>query len=193
MKLIGLTGGIGMGKSTAGDLLREWHVPVIDTDSLAHELVQPGQPALEEIKKRFGSTIISHDGRLRRDELAKVVFSNPEALRALESILHPPIRNRWSAEAQTWREQGHSSGVVIIPLLFETECAASFDEIICLACSHGTQWERLHQRGWSNTEIKQRIDAQWPVERKMTASHRVIWTDTTLEVHAAQLKRVIQL
>jgi len=89
MKVCGLTGGVGMGKSTAAQFLRERGARVVDADELAYQLVQPGQPALAEIRKAFGRDIVAPDGRLRRDELAQIVFTDPAARKKLEAILHP--------------------------------------------------------------------------------------------------------
>ena len=180
-----------MGKSTTGGLLRQRGVPMIDTDLIARQLVEPGQPALLQIQKVFGSELIDRDGRLRRDELARRVFSDKAARQKLETILHPPIREIWQTEVQRWREQSRAVGVVIIPLLFETEAAPFFDAIICVACSSVSQWRRLRERGWSDAEIKQRIAAQSPVDKKIAQSDFVIWTDTTLEAHAAQLEKIL--
>jgi dephospho-CoA kinase len=80
---------------------------------------------------------------------------------------------------------------VVIPLLFETKAESHFDAIICVACSAASQFERLRERGWSRAEIQQRLAAQWPAEEKIARADFVIWTDTTLEAHAAQLDRVI--
>jgi dephospho-CoA kinase len=191
MKLYGVTGGIGMGKSTSAEWLTAHGVPVIDTDILARQLVEPGQPALEEIRKHFGAEMISADGQLRRDELARRVFANPAALRQLENILHPRIREGWENKTRKWRAEGQANGAVIIPLLFETEAQGAFDAVICVACSVETQRQRLRERGWSDEQIDQRLASQWPVEKKMAQADFVIWTDTTLIVHAAQLERIL--
>ncbi len=193
MKLIGITGGIGMGKSTAGDLLRKRGFGVIDTDDLAHSLVEPGQPALQQIAESFGPGILDQQGKLARKELAKVVFSAPEQRQKLESILHPRIRDAWQAEVRRWRERNETFGFVLIPLLFETGAASEFDAIICLACSDRTQQNRLANRGWTAEQTGQRLAAQWPLQKKIDASHFVVWTDTSLEVHAAQLDRILQM
>jgi dephospho-CoA kinase len=190
MKLFGLTGGIGMGKSTSARFLSGRGIPIIDTDALAHQLVEPGHPALEEIKETFGADIVSVDGRLRRDELARRVFSDAVALRKLENILHPRIREIWKTESESWRKQGLAHGVIVIPLLFETAAESDFDAILCVACSSATQRQRLRERGWSDEQIEQRITAQWPIEKKIAQSDFIIWTDTTLEAHAAQLDRI---
>src|SRR5438874_7293443 len=92
-----------MGKSTAAALLVERGVTVVDTDLLARQLVEPGQPALVEIQQAFSADIVAPDGRLRRDELARRVFSDPAARKKLESILHPPIRELWQSKLAVWR------------------------------------------------------------------------------------------
>jgi len=191
MKLIGLTGGIGTGKSTAAGFMAERGLPVIDTDELAHALVEPGQPALAEIVTAFGAELLDEQGRLRRAALADIVFSAPEKLRMLEAILHPRIRERWLAQAEVWRSEGRGAGVVVIPLLFETNAQRYFDAILCTACSVTTQRERLQRRGWNGTQIQQRLAAQWPLEKKMAAATHVIWTEGDLTVHRAQLDKIL--
>jgi dephospho-CoA kinase len=191
MKLYGLTGGIGMGKSTTDKFLRERGVTVVDTDEIARQVVEPGQPALAEITALFGPDIVSDDGRLRRDVLARRVFSDASALSRLEAILHPRIRAIWRAQVDEWRAQGLPRAVVVIPLLFETNAQVEFDKIICVACTAGSQRRRLAARGWSSQQVEQRIHAQWPVEKKMELSHYVIWTEAGIDVHAAQLDRIL--
>ena len=190
MELFAITGGVGMGKSVAARMLHEAGLPLIDTDQLAHDLVQPGQPALEEIKKAFGPRYLDDAGRLRRKELAAEIFSDPAARTKLESILHPRIRNLWLAEAERWKVAGVNRGIVVIPLLFETGAASHFQKTVCVACSEKTQSERLRERGWSAREISQRISAQWPVQRKMDLADYVIWTEGLLEAHREQLERI---
>src|SRR5205807_8016228 len=95
MRLLGLTGGIGMGKSASDKLLRERGVPVVDTDLLAREVVAPGQPALAAVQRSFGEQILGSDARRRRDELARQVFADASARQRLEAILHPRIRALW--------------------------------------------------------------------------------------------------
>jgi dephospho-CoA kinase len=190
MTLFGLTGGVGMGKSTAGELLQRRGVAVIDTDIVAREVVEPGRPALREIADCFGERMIRHDGRLDREGLANIVFADPKSMERLESILHPRIRDVWRARVAQWNAGGQRVGVVIIPLLFETGAASLFDGVVCLACSAQSQFQRLSSRGWDPGQIRQRLAAQWTIEQKINQSNYVIWTDTTLEAHAAQLERV---
>jgi dephospho-CoA kinase len=191
MKVIGLTGGVGMGKSACGQLLRSRGVAVVDTDDLAREVVEPRQPALAEVQAVFGPAVVGPDGRLRRDELARRVFTQPAARKQLEDILHPRIRELWRAQVETWRGQARALAVVVIPLLFETGAQAEVDVTICVACSAATQQERLLARGWSREEIEQRIHAQWPAERKAALADYMIWTEGALELHAEQVDRVL--
>lgn len=191
MTVLGLTGGVGMGKSTSATILARHGLPVVDTDDLARQLVEPGQPALEEIVAAFGSEIIDEAGELRRVEVAKTVFADPQKRKQLEAILHPRIRQRWLDQVASWSAEGHRGAVVVIPLLFETGAAGQFQHILCVACSAATQRLRLAQRGWTPEAINQRIASQWPIEKKIAASHFVIWTDGPVEIHEQQLQKVI--
>jgi dephospho-CoA kinase len=193
MKVLGLTGGIGMGKSTAAQLLGSRGVAVVDTDDLARQVVEPGQPALAEVREAFGAGILAPDGQLRRDELARRVFADASARLRLESILHPRIRALWRAQMETWRAAGRSLAVVVIPLLFETKAEAELDATICVACSAATQHRRLVARGWPPEQIEQRLQAQWPIEKKMASADYLVWTEAGLDVHDAQIERILCL
>ena len=190
MKVCGLTGGVGMGKSTAAEFLRTRGVQMVDTDELARQLVQSGQPALTEIQTEFGKNIVASDGRLRREELAEIIFADAAARKKLETILHPRIRERWLAQVEIWRKENRALAVVVIPLLFETRAESHFDKIICVACSAPAQRQRLLSRGWTPEQIQQRLAAQWPVEQKISRADFVVWTDGALDAHAQQLERI---
>ena len=191
MKVLGITGGIGMGKSACGELLRQRNVPVVDTDLLAREVVEPGEGGLEEIVAALGREVLDATGRLNRGEVARRVFSNPSLREKLETILHPRIRERWLAQILAWRTQGHRLAAVLIPLLFETNAQRECDFTIAVACSPQSQHARLLNRGWTPEQISQRLAAQWPAARKIEAADFLIWTESSLEVHAAQLDRIL--
>lgn len=180
-----------MGKSAAAQILERRGVPVIDTDLLARRIVEPGQPALAEIQRAFGNDIVAPDGQLRREELARIIFSNPAARQKLESITHPRIRELWGKQVELWRAQNRPVGIVVIPLLFETNAEKEFDATICVACSEVTQRKRLEERGWSSEQIAQRIAAQLPIEKKIARADFVIWSEGSLEVLAEQLDRIL--
>ena len=190
MKVVGLTGGVGMGKSNSARLLRLRSIPVVDTDDLARQVVEPGQSALAEVQRVFGAEIVGQDRHLRREELARRVFADPAARKRLEDILHPRIRALWRAQMEVWRAEGRPLAVVVIPLLFETSAETELDATICTACTRLTQHQRLLDRGWSPADIEQRVRAQWPIEIKMARADYVVWTEANLDVHADQLNRI---
>ena len=180
-----------MGKSTAAGLLRGRGLPVVDSDVIAREIVEPGQPVLAQIRRQFGKEIIGEDGRLRRDELARRVFADAVARRDLEALLHPRIREIWQAQLKSWRDERRPVAVAVIPLLFETNAQSCFDATICVACSGPTQRRRLRERGWSDMQIDQRNAAQLPVGQKLLLADYAVWTEGPLDVHEAQLGRII--
>jgi len=190
MKLCGLTGGVGMGKSTAAALFVQHGARVVDTDDLARDLVRPGQPALVEIQNAFGQNLLTPEGGLKRDEMARLVFADPAARTRLEAILHPRIRDAWLAQVALWQTENVPLGLVVIPLLFETAAENHFSKIICAACSPAAQRARLLTRGWSPEQIQQRIAAQWPIEQKIARAHFVLWTEGLLATHAQQVARI---
>jgi dephospho-CoA kinase len=164
----------------------------VDTDDLARQLVQPGQPALAEIQNLFGQNLVGPDGQLKRDELARLVFADAVARQKLEAILHPRIREGWVRQVEAWHRENHPVALVVIPLLFETRAEALFDQIICVACSARTQVQRLRERRWPDDQIRQRMAAQWPVEQKINRSQRVIWTEGVPEVHEQQVMHILK-
>jgi dephospho-CoA kinase len=189
--LLGITGGIGMGKSTSADHLAALGIPVVDTDRIARDVVQPGLPALAQIVAVFGRHILDDTGTLDRARLAEVVFSEPGARTQLEAILHPRIREEWRRQVSAWRGAGHPAAAVVIPLLFETDASSDFDEIACIACSESTQKQRLLDRGWTDQHLRGRLAAQWPIAEKIRRSSVVIWTEPPIEIHRRQLHRML--
>ena len=191
MKVIGLTGGIGMGKSTVADMIAKRGIDVVDTDDLARRVVEPGQPALQEIQDLFGVGVIGADGELLRAELARRVFGSEVSRRQLEAILHPRIRGLWQEQVAAWRNDGQGAGVVVIPLLYETRAEKNFDAVICVGCSRDQQAQRLGERGMSSEQIEQRVQAQWSLAKKMEKADYVIWNDSRPEVAGEQLIRCL--
>lgn len=182
-----------MGKTTATNILRQRGLAVAASDEMARKLVEPGQPALTEIQAAFGQEVIDKDGRLDRQKLAYRIFADTGARQQLEAILHPRIRREWQARVQEWRAQGRTAAVNDIPLLFETKGEANFEVTICVACSAATQRSRLRRRGWTEQEIDQRIQAQWPIEQKITKAQYMVWTESSLAVHQEQLERILAM
>ncbi|HEV8543360.1 MAG TPA: dephospho-CoA kinase [Verrucomicrobiae bacterium] len=191
MELVGLTGGVGMGKSTVADYLSVRGELVIDTDVLAREIVEPGKPALEEIRREFGPEVIQVGGQLDRSALARIVFGDESRRRALEQLLHPLIRAAWREQAGNWARKGARRAVVVIPLLFETGAQSELTRTICVGCSGATQRRRLTMRGWSAEEIERRIGAQWPILQKMNSADGVVWNESHREICLEQTARLM--
>lgn len=191
MKTFGLTGGIGMGKSTAAKILRDRGVAVVDTDALARLVVAPGEPALAEILQAFGPHLVDPAGQLKRDALATIIFGAAAARAKLEAILHPRITGLWQQQLRTWRQENHPVAVVVIPLLFETKVESEFDAVICLACTAATQRHRLAARGLTADQMQQRLAAQMPIAEKILRSQYLVWTEGEVEVTVQQLAQII--
>ena len=188
---LGLTGGVGIGKSTASQFLNDLGFKVADTDDIARKLVEPGKPALEDIVNVFGTEVLQDNGELNRKKAAEIVFSDDSMRFKLEEILHPLIRENWELRLNEWSLENEKLGVVVIPLLYETECERYFDKVVCMACSKNTQRQRLLQRGWSDLEIDQRIKAQLLIGEKMSRADYVVWTNGTIDTHAKQWDELI--
>ena len=186
----GLTGGVGMGKSTAAKILEKKDVPVVDSDELARQVVEPGQPALVEIVDQFGDGFIDSQGRLDRAEMAQQIFGDATARAQLEAIIHPRVRERWQRKISEWREQRICAGVVVIPLLFEVEAQDQFDVVLCVACSASTQRERLRQRKWDEEQISARIASQMNIVEKMDLADHVLWNEGNIDILRDQINRI---
>lgn len=180
-----------MGKSTAGQLLSARGILVIDTDQLAREESAAGTSGFEEIVSAFGREVIGPDGQLNRARLAQRIFEDSSARLRLEGILHPRIANSWRAEVERAREAGHSEMAVLIPLLFERGYQEEFSMVVTVACSEDTQRLRLQSRGWSDSQIQARNQAQLPVAEKMVRARFVVWTEGELETHRRQWDRIL--
>ena len=175
---IGLTGGIASGKSVVADMFAELGVPVIDTDLIAREVVQPGQPALDEIRERFGETILDTTGNLDRAALRKLIFSDDDARLDLEAILHPRI----GAEA---RRQADAAGgdyqLIVVPLLVGSPLVQFVDRILVVDCQEDTQIKRLLERDTESIEQAQRIlAAQASRDDRLAIAHDVVNNDHSL-------------
>jgi dephospho-CoA kinase len=149
------------------------------------------QPALAQIQRTFGDEVISAEGTLRRDVLARIVFSDPDARRKLEAITHPLIREHWKKHIGMLRAIGIKVACVVIPLLFETNAESEFDATICIACSAATQRSRLAIRDWGAEQTAQRIAAQLPIVEKVAKANYVVWNEGSLDILAAQLDRIV--
>lgn len=190
-RVLGLTGGVGMGKSTAARLLKKAGLPVVDSDDLAREAVQPGTEGLAEIADEFGERFLKPDGSLDRDKMASTVFQDQAARKQLELIIHPRVRAVWENRIEQWREQKRPVGVVVIPLLFEVGVQDSFDAVLCVASTASTQRSRLRGRNWSDAQIAARIAAQMDIAQKMDLADHVLWNEGTPDQLGEQLNGIL--
>ena len=195
MAVIGVTGGIGSGKSTFSKMLAD-HLSarLFDADSAARELLESDPAVCQEITTELFAEAYSPDGKPDRAAIRRLVFHDPAAKARLESILHPRIRERWTQLAAECR-QNATPLVVEIPLLFETGAERFFDRIVAVACSHETQLARTAARGLPRDEAESIIRSQLPLERKTSLAHFVVWNDgslTNLENQASELAKILR-
>lgn len=185
--LIGLTGGIGSGKSTVAKRLVELGATEIDADLLAREVVAPGTQGLAEVAERFGSDLVDSNGALNRALLAERAFSSEENRKDLEAILHPKIQ-------KLSRERiAQATGLVVytIPLLVETNSTLPFDKILTVSAPVDLRVERLVQsRGMTEAEARARIAAQASDDQRESVADYVINADCTMEELFAQVDRI---
>lgn len=185
---IGLTGGIASGKSIVADLFADKGTPIIDTDVIAREIVEPGRPALAEIEQAFGPGILDTEGRLRRRRLRDLVFRDDKRREILEAILHPRIREEAEARAAA---AGGAYQIVVVPLLAESPMKATMDRILVVDCSEATQLARLRQRdAESEAQARRMIAAQASREQRLAIADDVIDNDGTLEATAEQVNEL---
>jgi dephospho-CoA kinase len=167
MKVYGLTGGIASGKSTASTIFQRLGVDVLDADQIAREVVQPGEPALEEIAAAFGPHALLPDGRLDRKAIASIVFSDPVSRKRLEAITHPRIAERILSKLASLAQEGKEAAIVEAALMVESGSHRRYDGLIVVHCSSSIQLERLMSREGMAPETAQKwIDAQLPQETK---------------------------
>lgn len=189
MKVIGLTGGIASGKSTAARLLDELGAPVIDADHLARQAVAPGTGALAEITAAFGGTALRADGTLNREELGRRVFADPEARRTLERIIHPEVRRLAKLKLEKLAQAGARVVFYMAPLLIEAGADTLCDEIWVVDVDAATQRQRAMDRdGLSAVEAQQRMSAQMPLTEKAARGDRVIDNRGTVRELSERLK-----
>ena len=174
MLLVGLTGGIGAGKSTVAELLAARGAVIVDADQVARAVVEPGQPALQKLVERFGEGILDPDGRLERGALAKLVFGDDEARRDLEAITHPAINDEFSRRVV----EAPSDAIVVldVPLLAESEQARKrpYQTVIVVEAPRNVRLERLEARGVDRADAEARMAAQaGDEERRKIATHVV--------------------
>lgn len=190
---VGLTGGIASGKSTVAEMLRQLGAVVIDTDQIAREVVQPGSPALQSLRERYGESILDDDGSLRREQLGEIVFASPAEKEWLEQLLHPLIKARADELAQQASEQGAAVVVFDVPLLLESGWDKNVDQVWVVYVPTALQRQRLALRdGFSESAVSARLAAQWPIDKKVQQADLVIDNAGTLDQTRRQVETAWQ-
>lgn len=184
--ILGITGGIGSGKSAATQWFESQGITIIDADIVAREVVEPKQPALEEIQRTFGDWVLLEDGSLNRRALRDHIFQFPEARQALEKITHPAIRQSITQQLK----QAESPYVILVsPLLFETNQHELTHHTLLIDAEEQTQLQRASQRdGQTEQQIRSIIAAQMPRAQKLQLANDVVLNDGLLEHLHQQLK-----
>jgi dephospho-CoA kinase len=191
VRRIALTGGIATGKSHVRALFEELGIPTIDSDHLARKAVAPGSAGLAAVVGRFGPDVLDATGALDRSKLARIVFADAKARRALEKIIHPEVRRATDAWFASLDPARQPYAIADVPLLYEVERDRDFDRAIVVACDPATQIRRLMERDHlSEGEARQRVAAQLPIEDKIRRANYVIRTDGSFEDTARQVSTV---
>jgi dephospho-CoA kinase len=188
--LVGLTGGIGSGKSTVARMLEKRGAVVFDADVLAREVVEPGTPGYAAVIERFGANVLAPGGELDREALASIVFADPAARRDLEAIVHPEVRRRFAEGTEAYRD---TDRIVVFsaPLLVETGMHSAFEVLVVVSASNDRQIDRLmRDRGMSEDAVRSRIAAQATPETRAEVADVLVDNEGTIEELEQQVERL---
>lgn len=199
-RVIGLTGGIGTGKSTVASMLEALGAVVIDSDAIVHELQAPGTPLLAEIVAAFGGEILRDDGSLDRARLGALVFSDPDARAKLNAIVHPAVGRESLRRLEAARASGADLVVLDIPLLYETRLHGTasranlgVETVVVVYAPRELQIRRQVERnGYDRAEAERRVDAQIPIEEKRRRADHVIDNSGSLEATRGQVRALYE-
>ena len=182
MLRVGLTGGIASGKSTVAARMRELGVAVLNADALAHQLIEPGQPAYDDVVREFGPEVLRADGTVDRKKLGDIVFRDPARRERLNQIVHPRViaaREEQLREMQSQNPRGLA--IVEAALLIEAGYYKKLDRLVVCSCRPEQQMERLRARGLTEEEARQRLEAQLPLAEKLRLADDVVDCSGTLQ------------
>ena len=187
---VGLTGGIGAGKSTVADLFSQKGAVVIRSDELARQVIEPQTPGFEQVVARFGKEFVNSEGYIDRAKLAQVVFHDDAALKDLENIIHPLVRNKTNQII----EQQTAETIIVneIPLLLEKKMESLFDFLVIVISSEKTRLERLTQRGLKKDQVIARMAKQVCDEDRKAAADFLIVNDGNLDQLEADVEKIWQ-
>jgi len=197
MLSVGLTGGIGCGKSTVAAMMSELGCRVLNADRMAHALIAPGEPAYDEIRRQFGPNVLAADGSIDRARLAAVVFADAAKLASLNAIVHPLVLRELDRELERLsRIDPHGVAVIEAALLIESGYNQRLDRLVLVTCTREQQLERLTNpafgRAMSREQAEKRIAAQMPLEEKRKLAHDEIDCSGSLEYTKRQVRMLVE-
>jgi len=197
MLRVGLTGGIGCGKSTVAAMMSELGCRVLNADRMAHALIAPGEPAYDEIRRQFGPNVLAADGSIDRARLAAVVFADAAKLASLNAIVHPGVLRELDRELERLsRIDPHGVAVIEAALLIESGYNQRLDRLVLVTCTREQQLERLTNpafgRAMSREQAEKRIAAQMPLEEKRKLAHDEIDCSGSLEYTKRQVRMLVE-
>jgi dephospho-CoA kinase len=187
--LVGLTGGIGAGKSTVGNMLAERGAVILDADAFSREAVRAGTEGFRRVVERFGKGIVAANGELDRPKLAAIVFNDPQALSDLEAIVHPEVR-RMIADGITANLDADAVVVLVNPLLIEMGTHRDCDVVVVVSASPETQIARSVAGGMTDDDVRARLAAQLPLEDRARQADVLIDNEGSFEELAAQVEEL---
>ncbi|MBK9041407.1 MAG: dephospho-CoA kinase [Bdellovibrionales bacterium] len=192
MKWIGLTGGIASGKSTAARILREMGHSVVDADALARLVVAKNGPAYREVLSVFGPDFVDGNGDLDRKKLGQIVFADKKKRVQLEQIVHPKVKSLALLEKSRLETEGKNIAFYDVPLLYEKNLEAEFDAVLLIYAPESIQIERMMIRnGYSESEARERMQAQIPIEQKLLRSPHVVMNTGKIEDLKMEIKKIL--
>ncbi len=187
---VGLTGGIGAGKSTVADMFSKLGAVVIRSDELARQVIEPNTPGFQKVLSRFGNQILQENGSIDRQKLAQIVFNDKNALKDLEDIIHPLVRSKTNELIDSQTQE--TIVVNEVPLLLEKNMNSLFDFLVIVVSNEKNRLNRLHKRGISEDEAKKRILLQVSDEQRKSAADFLISNDGTIGQLQADVAKVWQ-
>ena len=191
MKVIGLTGGIGSGKSTVSQFLAELGAVIIDADKVGHDAFKPDTEVWREVVATFGRQILTPNGDIDRGKLSEIAFGNPESLAQLNRITHPWIKDMVKAQLEEYRRQGVGVAIVEAPLLLEAGWTSFVDEVWVTTASEATVLKRIKERtGLSEQQALARIRSQLSSDERVRRADVVIDTDCSLDELRARVEKL---
>jgi dephospho-CoA kinase len=189
--VIGLTGGIASGKSTVANMIKDLHIPVIDADIIARQVVEAGEEAYLQIVQAFGEEILLSNGEIDRAKLGSIIFHDTDKRLLLNSIVHPAVRKRMNEKKDAYIQAGEPAVVLDIPLLFESKLTSLVDKVLLIYVNSDIQLERLMKRNnLSEEEAKARIASQMPLAEKVALADEVINNNGSMKETEEQLHEI---